>query len=239
MSGILPKLLGEPDVPRMSTVLSTPSGNIHLSNDQPLGAITNMLDQQTSNGFFTDTRSFFRLTQTLDYTCQVNVNHCSALMSSLAQQIQSSNTCGADLQMQNPMVVQAYNGLIAYEPLYHAGCLTDEKGDYCFADAATNTSSPTSSYIYYLPLGTQLPGGTQPTCDSCLKRTMQVFAAYATNSSQPLSTDYQSAAEMIDMTCGPRFVDSSVQMSSAGGRVDWSGSIALLTVVTVLTLFLV
>ena len=65
---------------------------------------------------------------------------------------------------------------------------------------------------------------------------MQVFAAYATNSSQPLSGDYQSAAEMIDMTCGPRFVDSSVAMSSGGGRVmQLTGNGGLMAVVAALT----
>ena len=117
--------------------------------------------------------------------------------------------------MQNPMVLQAYNGLVAYQPLYHAGCLTDTGGNYCFANAVTNSSAPTSSYIYYLPLGVQLPAGTRPACNLCLQNTMAVFASAASNSSMPLSGDYPNAAQQVDVTCGPTFVEASVHMTSA------------------------
>ncbi len=139
-------------------------------------------------------------------------------MSSLAQQIQSSSTCGPDLALENPMVTQAYNGFIAYAPLYQAGCLRDPTTqDYCFASAVTNASAPTSSYIYYLALGVALPGGTQPTCNSCLQRTMDVFSTYAANSSQPLSEVYGTAAQQLDMTCGPTFVEANVVVASGDG----------------------
>ncbi|KAK3691293.1 hypothetical protein LTR37_018738 [Vermiconidia calcicola] len=140
-------------------------------------------------------------------------------MASLAQEIQLEENCGADLEMRNPMVTQAYNGFIAYQPLFHAGCLTDLDGNYCFANAVTNSSAPSSSYVYYLPLGVQLPGGTSPTCDQCLKNTMAVFATYAGNSSQSLSSTYTPAAEQLDMTCGPTFVQATVQMSSSASTM--------------------
>ena len=159
-------------------------------------------------------------------------------MASLAQEIQSDNNCGGDLGMQNPMVTQAYNGFIAYQPLYHAGCLTDSDGDYCFANAVTNASAPSSSYVYYLPLGVQLPGGTQPTCDTCLQNTMAVFATYASNSTQPLNTDYGTAAQQIDMTCGPRFVESNVQMSSSIPAFARTSGLSFLPLLAVLLLFL-
>ena len=136
-------------------------------------------------------------------------------MASLAEELQLQDNCASDLRMQNPMVMQAYYGFIAYQPLYHAGCLTDSDGNYCFANAVTNASAPSSSYVYYLPLGVELPGGTQPTCDTCLDHTMAVFATYASNSSQPLSMDYGTAAQQIDMTCGPRFAEAVVQSNSA------------------------
>jgi hypothetical protein len=136
-------------------------------------------------------------------------------MASLAQDIQQDTNCGADLQMQNPMVLQAYNGLLAYQPLYRAGCLTDNDGQYCFANAVMNTTAPTSSYIYYLPLGEQLPAGTQPACNSCLQQTMSIFNSAASNSSMPISGDYSSAAQQVDMSCGPHFVEASVQKSAS------------------------
>ena len=209
-----------------------------LSNETFRNCLPLSLLLQTSTGFFADTRSPFRLTQTLDATCNVNLHHCSAVMARLAQEIQLPNNCGADLGLRNPMVMQAYDGFVAYEPLYHAGCLTDDDGNYCFADAATNASAPASSYIYYLPLGVPFPGGSQPSCDSCLRKTMAVFSSYATNSSQPLNSDYESAAEQIDTTCGPKFVDTRVQMNSATGKLQNSSAVCLLTVLVILTHFL-
>lgn len=136
-------------------------------------------------------------------------------MAGWAQEIQQEDRCGQDLEMENPVVTQAYNGFVAYQPLYQAACLMDTGGNYCFANAATNASAPTSSYIYYLPLGVQLPGGSQPACTSCLQNTMAIFAEAAANTTQPLSKDYVGAAEQVQMTCGPSFVGASVQTSAA------------------------
>ncbi|KXT02823.1 hypothetical protein AC578_5360 [Pseudocercospora eumusae] len=174
---------------------------------------------QTSNGFFTASRSLVRLTQTLDASCKVDFQKCSAVMAGLAIDIKSEDHCGPDLDMMNPMVSQALNGFKAYDTLYHAGCLTDSSGNYCYADAATNISAPASSYIYYLPLGVQLPGGSRPACTQCLRNTMSIFAETAGNSSQPLSTHYVSAAQQVQMNCGPTFVASSVDMSSPASQL--------------------
>jgi len=148
--------------------------------------------------------------------------------------------------MGNPMVEQAYNGFLAYEPLYQAGCLrASSNGNYCFADAMTNISSPTSSYIYYIPLGMQLPANTHPTCDGCLHRTMDVFATYAAAGNQVLSATCADATQVVGKTCGNGFVDSSVQetsratdlgMRSSGGI---GGSLALyITLITFIFLLL-
>ena len=153
-------------------------------------------------------------------------------MADLAREIQSSDACGDDLELRNPVVLQAYAGFVAYEPLYHAGCLKNvPQGDYCYASAVTNATSPTSSYIYYLPLGMALPGGTQPTCSACLKNTMAVFAEAATNASQPLSVDYGPAAQQIDMTCGPTFVEAvSTEASSAAAKGPMRTDLSLLSI---------
>ena len=195
--------------------------------------------EQTSNGFFSATRSLVRITQTLDATCSVDYHQCSAVMASLVQEIQSENNCGADLQMQNPMVTQAYNGFVAYQPLFHAGCLTDNDGNYCFSNAVTNSNAPTSSYVYYLPLGVELPGGTQPKCDKCLRNTMSIFATYASNSSQPLSSDYGSAAQNVDMFCGPKFVEGTVQVGSSAASFTSAGGLGFLSLFIVLLNFLI
>jgi hypothetical protein len=140
-------------------------------------------------------------------------------MSSLANRIQQDSNCGQDLQLQNPVVEHAYNAMLAYTPLYQAGCLQDGDGNYCFANAVTNKSAPTGGYIYYLPLGVQLPGGTEPTCNTCLQKTMSIFASAASNNSVPLASDYTTAAQMVDENCGPEFVQASVVHTSPGSTV--------------------
>ncbi|GAB7357430.1 hypothetical protein MBLNU459_g8355t1 [Dothideomycetes sp. NU459] len=202
------------------------------------------LQSKTSNSFFAAERSPVRLAQTLQASCNVDFAMCSDLMASLAQQIQQSSNCGADLAAQNPQVQQAYDGFVAYQPLYHAGCLKNSQtGSYCFSDAATNSSSPTSSYIYFLPLGVSLPGSTTPTCSSCLRNTMEIFASAATNSSQPISNVYAGAATLIDQHCGTGFVNASINMTSTSaavpalslsvGGLGGAGLLALLTALSV------
>ena len=132
-------------------------------------------------------------------------------MSNLAVELRDDANCGEDYSDENALVVQAYNGLVSYSTLYQAGCLKDNHGIYCFANAITNTSSPSDPYPYFLPLGFALPGGSTPTCSSCLQQTMNIFAGAATNLSQPVSADYNNAAIQIDEVCGPTFVNSTVK----------------------------
>ena len=88
--------------------------------------------KQTSNGFFAAERSLVLLTETLDATCDVNVTQCSALMAYYESEIKSNDNCGADYAAENPMVMQAHSGFLAYEPLYNAGCLKNpDTGAYC------------------------------------------------------------------------------------------------------------
>lgn len=153
-------------------------------------------------------------------------------MASWAQEIKREDRCGEDLDMENPVVTQAYNGFLAYQPLYQAACLLDSGGNYCFANAATNASAPTSSYIYYLPLGVELPGGSRPACTTCLQNTMAVFAEAAANTTQPLNEDYVGAAEQVQMTCGPTFVGASVQASGAVSTAAISRALGGLLVIS-------
>ncbi|KAI4720445.1 hypothetical protein E4T48_03341 [Aureobasidium sp. EXF-10727] len=180
-------------------------------------------------------RSPVRLAQTLSASCSVDFDSCGTLMASLARQIQSPDNCAADLQNQNPTVMQAYTGFAAYQALYHAGCLLNSNtGNYY---AVTNASSPTDSYVYYMGLGVSLPSTTAPSCSACLQDTMSVFASAATNRSQPISKVYVTAAAMIDLTCGALFVNASgptIPSSGAASALFASsglgglGSIALL-----------
>lgn len=176
-------------------------------------------------------------------------------MASLAARIKDDNTCGPDYRAQNPLVLQAYNGLLAYPLLYKAGCLQDNSssssspsnsslgggggdesagnnsaGGYCFASAITNALSPSDSYIYYLPLGVSLPGGARTSCSQCLKDTMAVFRQGARDANQPVSATYVDAAQQIDLGCGPVFVNATVPEKagkSGAGRGGMDGRVGM------------
>lgn len=164
---------------------------------------------QNSNSFFQASHSITRITQTLDATCSADFAKCSTLMALLGTQLKDNANCGADYQQQNSLIQQAYNGFVAYSPLFQASCLKDSVGNYCFGRAITNDTNPSDAYIYYLPLGTTLPGSSRPTCSTCLKETMRVFVDAAGNLSQPISTTYANAATQINSGCGPDFVNST------------------------------
>ena len=177
---------------------------------------------QNSMSFFTTTKSFSSISSTLSSSCNIDFPTCSSLMSSFAQILRSTAACSQDYQRENPLVRQAYTGLLAYDVLYHASCLKNSSSgmsnsNYCYANAVTNLSSPTDSYPYYLPLGIPMPASSLPTCNDCLKNTMAVFAAAASNKSQPLSLDYVNAAQQINQDCGPGFVNGTVPSVGSSG----------------------
>ncbi|KAL9604030.1 MAG: hypothetical protein Q9219_000792 [cf. Caloplaca sp. 3 TL-2023] len=189
--------------------------NNFLRNDTFISCVPFSLLLQNSMSFFSATKSMQSITRTLDATCKVVEPACNSLLSSFASQLRQDANCGEDYRRQQPLVRSAYNGLISYEPLYKAGCERDEDGNYCFANAITNASSPTDSYPYYLPLGIALPGGSRPTCSTCLKNTMAIFnQAVNGKMQQPLAGDYLAAAQMINVGCGPGFANQTV----AGGK---------------------
>ncbi|KAI9724891.1 MAG: hypothetical protein M1812_000167 [Candelaria pacifica] len=195
---------------------------------------------QNSQSFFSAAKSIVRITQTLDATCNANFTQCSSTMSSLSQQLVSSSYCGTDYKNQNPIVLQAYNGFVSYEPLYQAGCRRDSSGGYCFADAITNTSSPSDSYPYYLPLGVSLPGASRPTCSTCLQNTMQSFSSAAANKTQPVSQVYSNAAQQINIGCGPTFVNTTVaRMSSTGSIPIINPVVALLAMMLTIYTYII
>jgi hypothetical protein len=105
----------------------------------------------------------FATTVILDQVCNVDIDGCTAVMETYGGQLRRESFCKADYSKGNPVVENVFTALIAYRPLYAAGCLKANSGDYCFVDAVTNTDSPEDLFIYSLPLGTRLPGGTRPT----------------------------------------------------------------------------
>ncbi|RDW83317.1 hypothetical protein BP5796_04808 [Coleophoma crateriformis] len=199
---------------------------------------------QSSNSFFQVEKSLVRTTQLLDYTCSANVTACTTYTTSLAANVSNSENCGSDLRNQNPLVIQALVGLQSYQVMYQASCLKNsDTGAYCFADAVTNSSSPTDSYPYYLPLNVSLPGGSQPTCDSCLKSTMDIFQAATTNRSSTIASTYSAAAQLINVQCGPTFLNTSlasvsVTTSAAAPNIALGNTGLLALVIVIASWFL-
>ena len=70
------------------------------------------------------------------------MTQCLGTMNGLARELVSDGACRADYENDNPQVLQAYNGLIAYEPLYQASCLRDDQGSYCQSFLETQHNVP-------------------------------------------------------------------------------------------------
>ena len=170
---------------------------------------------QNSNSFFRAQRSFTLLTQTLDAACNARLALCSPLMTNLASQLVANENCGQDYRQQNPLVMQAYAGLTAYEPVYRVTCLRDKTTNaYCFTKASTNSTNAADFYPYYTAVGLSMPQTASPTCSQCLRDTMQIFAGYAENAVQPVSKTYMSCATQVDKNCGSQFVSTDVKVGS-------------------------
>jgi hypothetical protein len=139
-------------------------------------------------------------------------------MANYATNITTDGACKQDLASENPLITYAHLGLMAYQPLYRASCLKNPStAAYCFADAITNYNNSADAYIYFLPLNISLVGGSQPTCTSCLKQTMNVFEAATSDRSSALASDYVSAAMQVNVNCGPSFVNSSLAAAATSG----------------------
>lgn len=195
---------------------------------------------QTSQTFFQASRHADQVNQILDASCSVDLQGCKNVMSNHVKTLKTQGGCGADLEAQNPNVMEAYQGFLAYESVYNATCLrSSQTNDYCFTDAVTNASSPTSSYIYYLPLGIGLPAGNMPACTQCTATTLNNYAAFAGNGTLPLSTVFADAVQEMDLACGPKFVTAAVpKVTGIAGRTRLSTELltALLLTTTLVLL---
>lgn len=187
-----------------------------LNDNTFLSCLPVSLLLQNSMSFFQAAKSSALLKKTLDKSCSASLAVCSPLMAKLADDLISQSNCQADYTRQNPLVMQAYAGLRSYEPLYQATCLkssSNSNSDYCFVEAMS-TPNADDSLPYYTAVGLQLPIGSKPTCSTCLKNTMTVFAGYAVQKDQPLSNTYLGSATEINAVCGSGFASTQVKSVS-------------------------
>jgi hypothetical protein len=182
------------------------------------------LNCQGSRSFFNAEKSLVSTTQVLDATCHSNLTYCNGYLSDLAKTLLQPENCGADYQAGNPIVRNAHIALVAYAPVYNAGCLKDPQTSmYCYANAITNFSNPANVVVYYLPLNISLPGTIIPTCSSCLQQTMNIFQAATANRKQFIANNYQSAAQQINLMCGPGFVEEQLAAEITSGALKSYG----------------
>ncbi|KAG9234830.1 hypothetical protein BJ875DRAFT_440898 [Amylocarpus encephaloides] len=173
---------------------------------------------QNSLSFFQAEKSVVRITQVLDAACSANVTTCGRVTAAFAKNITTDSACSSDLATGNPQITQAQLGLLAYKPTYTSTCLKNqETRSYCFAEAITNATNPADNYLYYLPLNISLPGGSQPTCNSCLQSTMAVYEASTSDRNSALASGYVNAAMQVNVNCGPNYVNASLAAAAVSG----------------------
>ncbi|EKV05323.1 C6 transcription factor, putative [Penicillium digitatum] len=171
---------------------------------------------ENSNAFFHTLSSASATSRILDTSCSANVTQCASIMTALAADLVKPENCGDDYENGNSVVKGMYRDLVAYEPVYRATCLTNPSTkDYCFVDAVANSTAPDDYNVYLLPLGTPLTVGVVPTCNRCLKVTMDLFSGWARRNGQSLDSTYLPSAKIVNANCGDDFVSTNITVGSA------------------------
>ncbi|KAG5982745.1 hypothetical protein E4U55_001438 [Claviceps digitariae] len=166
---------------------------------------------QTSRGFFNAQKQLVSIVKVLDATCAPDVTKCTEFMSQAALNLTLDANCKTEYEQNQTQVLLAYRGLRAYSVMYSAACLQDPvSNSYCFANAVTNLSTPSNTYLYFMPYGLSLPGASKPTCNWCTQTTMGIYNAAAADRGQPVASKYEDAAQQVNTLCGPNFVNSSL-----------------------------
>ncbi|KAH9900395.1 hypothetical protein F4778DRAFT_139703 [Xylariomycetidae sp. FL2044] len=170
---------------------------------------------QGSQSFFQAQKQLVTITQTIEASCAADVDMCTSYFSDLSSQLISSKNCAEDYEKQNQLVVNAYVGMRAYQPVYRAACLTNpETSAYCFANAVTNLTTPSNVYLYHLPLNDTLPSTAVPSCNTCTSQTMAIYQAATSSRKSYIANTYESAAEQINQVCGSDFVNATLAEAS-------------------------
>ncbi|KAF3937160.1 hypothetical protein ABW19_dt0200161 [Dactylella cylindrospora] len=196
---------------------------------------------QNSKSWFDITKhGIVPVTQALTASCSVDSAMCNNVMNELGRQMLEAENCGQDFKLRNPTVIQAYASFISYPVMFAAGCQRSETG-FCYADAITNSSNAADTYVYLMPLGIAIPGGARLTCSTCLQKTMKIYSAAAVNTSLPISSTYVSGANLINLGCGPGFVNTSIAEAQIGAAVSlnsrtWISTISIVAILSMMFL---
>ncbi|KAJ5877542.1 hypothetical protein N7455_001007 [Penicillium solitum] len=174
---------------------------------------------ENSNAFFHTLNSAPATSRILDTSCSADVSQCASIMTALAADLLKTENCGDDYENGNSVVKGTYRDLVAYEPMYRATCLTNPSTkDYCFVDAVSNSTVPDDYSVYLMPLGTPLTSGDVPTCNKCLKATMELFSGWARRDGQSLDSTYLPSAKIVNAHCGDGFASTNITVGSVDVR---------------------
>ncbi|KAI3338869.1 hypothetical protein F4824DRAFT_63201 [Ustulina deusta] len=175
---------------------------------------------QGSQSFFEAEKSFFSITQVLDAACKADVDMCTSYFNSLASSLIADGHCGKEYDQENALVVLAYKGMKTYNTVFKATCLANLESNssgYCFANAITNSTTPSNAYLYYLPFNSTLPSSAAPSCGSCTQQTMGIYQVATSNRKADIANTYLSAAEQINSNCGADFVNTTLAAAASSG----------------------
>ncbi|KAL6910589.1 hypothetical protein GGI43DRAFT_16716 [Trichoderma evansii] len=172
---------------------------------------------QSSTGFFQAEKSLLSIVRVLDATCKADSSTCATFLDQAATNLTMAGNCKTEVDQNQTLVLQAYDGLLAYKTLYAATCLQDPtSSQYCFANAVTNLNTPSDAYLYFLPYGIALPGSSNPSCSLCTQQTMDIFYSASADRSSLVAGVYQAAARQVNTLCGPNYVNGTLPPASSG-----------------------
>ncbi|UKZ85892.1 uncharacterized protein TrAFT101_001736 [Trichoderma asperellum] len=172
---------------------------------------------QSSTGFFQAEKSLLSIVRVLDATCKADSSSCATFLDQAATNLTMAGNCKTEVEQNQTLVLQAYDGLVAYKTLYAATCLQDpSSSQYCFANAVTNLNTPSDAYLYFLPYGLALPGSSNPSCSWCTQQTMDIYYSASADRSSPVAGVYQAAARQVNTLCGPNYVNGTLPPASSG-----------------------
>ncbi|KAG6235151.1 hypothetical protein E4U24_008380 [Claviceps purpurea] len=173
---------------------------------------------QTSTGFFNAQKQLVSIVKVLDATCAPDVTKCTDFLNQAAQNLTLDANCKSEFDQNQTQILQAYRGLRAYNVLYSAACLQNPTtNSYCFANAVTNLSTPSNTYLYFMPYGMSLPGASKPSCNWCTQTTMAIYHSASADRDQPVASKYEDAASQVNTLCGPSFVNASLPVAESAG----------------------
>lgn len=178
--------------------------------------------REGSLSFFNAQKNLLDIVRVLDASCAADVDFCTNYLNEAARNLKKRENCGSEYNdpdtPTNAPIMQAYNGLRAYNAMYKATCLQDLDTDmYCYASVVTNSSMSSDAYLYYMPYGLGLPGSSQPSCNQCVFQTMGIFHSAAADRSQLVAKPYEEAALVINTICGPNFVPATLPPAESFG----------------------